>query len=82
MSLNPYPCPLHHQQHDSLHCQQFQNIPTSRSDNAYVLLQRLLEYIVPTQVHIMKEGQIVQTGGLELVDQLEAGGYAALKSTG
>jgi Fe-S cluster assembly ATP-binding protein len=44
------------------------------------VLQRLLEYIVPTQVHIMKEGKIVQTGGLELVDQLEAGGYASLSS--
>lgn len=42
--------------------------------------QRLLEYIVPSQVHIMQEGRIVISGGLELVDQLEAGGYAALES--
>mmetsp|Transcript_37210 Transcript_37210/g.105003 ORF Transcript_37210/g.105003 Transcript_37210/m.105003 type:complete len:297 (-) Transcript_37210:117-1007(-) len=40
--------------------------------------KRLLEYIVPSQVHIMQDGRIVQTGGIELVDQLEAGGYASL----
>jgi Fe-S cluster assembly ATPase SufC len=29
-------------------------------------------------VHIMETGRISTTGGMELVDQLEAGGYATL----
>ena len=38
--------------------------------------QRLLNYIVPDVVHVMVRGQIVQTGGKELAEQLEAHGYA------
>lgn len=40
--------------------------------------QRLLDYIKPDFVHIMQSGQIVKTGDMTLVDQLEAGGYATL----
>lgn len=36
---------------------------------------RILEYIVPDFVHIMKDGQIVQTGGKELAKQIEKTGY-------
>ncbi|MCQ2153442.1 MAG: Fe-S cluster assembly ATPase SufC [Bacteroidales bacterium] len=39
---------------------------------------RLLEYIVPDYVHILKEGRIVRTGGVELVAEIEKNGYAAL----
>jgi Fe-S cluster assembly ATP-binding protein len=38
--------------------------------------QRLLEYIVPDQVHVMLEGQIVRSGGKELALELEKTGYA------
>jgi Fe-S cluster assembly ATP-binding protein len=38
----------------------------------------LLDYIKPDFVHIMESGRIKTTGGMELVDQLEAGGYATL----
>jgi Fe-S cluster assembly ATP-binding protein len=38
--------------------------------------QRLLEYIVPDQVHVMLEGQIVRSGGKELALELEKSGYA------
>jgi Fe-S cluster assembly ATP-binding protein len=37
--------------------------------------QRLLDYIRPDFVHIMASGEIVKTGDMALVDQLEAGGY-------
>ena len=41
--------------------------------------QRLLDYIKPDFVHIMQSGQIVKTGDMSLVDQLEASGYAILE---
>ena len=41
-------------------------------------LQRLLEYIKPDFVHIMQAGQIIKTGDISLVDQLELEGYAML----
>lgn len=44
-------------------------------------LQRLLDYIKPEFVHIMEAGRITQTGGMDLVDQLEAGGYATLTAS-
>jgi Fe-S cluster assembly ATP-binding protein len=37
--------------------------------------QRLLEELVPDVVHIIIEGRIVATGGLELVERLEQDGY-------
>ena len=38
--------------------------------------QRLLNYIVPDKVHVMVRGRIVETGGKDLAEQLEAKGYA------
>ena len=40
--------------------------------------QRLLNYITPTRVHVMLDGRIVQSGGFELAEKLEAEGYAGL----
>ena len=37
---------------------------------------KILNYLKPTFVHIMVEGKIVKTGGLELVEQLEESGYS------
>lgn len=51
------------------------------SDNCLVLIthyKRLLEYIRPDAVYIMADGAIVQSGGFELVEQLEVGGFAAV----
>ena len=39
--------------------------------------QRLLEYIVPDVVHVLKAGRIVRTGGRELVDIIDKNGYDA-----
>ncbi|MBP5558409.1 MAG: Fe-S cluster assembly ATPase SufC [Bacteroidales bacterium] len=40
--------------------------------------QRLLEYIVPDVVHVLKNGRIVATGGAELVQQIETQGYDSI----
>ena len=40
--------------------------------------QRLLDYIVPDIVHVLKEGRIVKTGGRELVNLIEENGYDGL----
>ena len=39
--------------------------------------QRLLEYIVPDVVHVLKGGRIVKTAGRELVDVIDRNGYDA-----
>ena len=52
------------------------------SSNAIIIIthyRRLLEYIRPDFVHIMKDGQIIQSGGEELSVKLEAEGYAGFK---
>jgi Fe-S cluster assembly ATP-binding protein len=49
--------------------------------NSVILIthyQRLLDYIIPTYVHIMQEGRIVKTGTKELALELEKNGYAFL----
>lgn len=42
--------------------------------------QRLLDYIKPSAVHVLMEGQIVRSGGPELAQELEAKGYDWLSS--
>lgn len=37
--------------------------------------QKLLEYVKPDVVHVLKAGRIVKTGGRELVDAIEANGF-------
>ena len=37
--------------------------------------QRLLDYINPTYVHVMQDGQIIKTGSAELAKELENKGY-------
>lgn len=39
---------------------------------------RLLEYIKPTHVHIMRAGQLIKSGGPELAQEIEANGYAGV----
>jgi len=41
---------------------------------------RILNYIKPDFVHVMQAGQIVTTGDIGLVDQLEEEGYASLST--
>jgi Fe-S cluster assembly ATP-binding protein len=42
--------------------------------------QRLLNYIVPDQVHVMADGKIQKSGGKELALELEKTGYAGFKT--
>ena len=42
--------------------------------------QRLLEYIVPDIVHVLKDGRIIKTAGHELVQQIEDYGYDSIES--
>lgn len=39
---------------------------------------RILQYITPDRVHIMKSGRIVMSGGAELAQQVERDGYEAI----
>ncbi|MFD1430493.1 MULTISPECIES: Fe-S cluster assembly ATPase SufC [Lacticaseibacillus] len=41
--------------------------------------QRLLDYIVPDVVSVMKDGEIIETGGADLAKSLEKTGYEHLK---
>ncbi len=52
-----------------------------RPDSAQLIIthyQRLLNYIIPDQVHVMAEGCIVKSGGKELALELESKGYEAI----
>lgn len=40
--------------------------------------RRLLDLIKPDKVHVMWQGKIVESGGLELADKVDAGGYGTL----
>jgi Fe-S cluster assembly ATP-binding protein len=45
---------------------------------SYLLIthyQRILNYIRPDHVHIMVDGRVVRSGGIDLAEQLEASGY-------
>lgn len=53
------------------------------SEKSIILIthyQRLLDYINPTFVHVMQEGQIIKTGSAELAKELENKGYEWLKN--
>ncbi len=52
-------------------------------DRAFVVIthyQRLLDYIVPDFVHVLKDGRIIRSGGSELALELEAQGYDWLET--
>jgi Fe-S cluster assembly ATP-binding protein len=49
-----------------------------RPDNATIVVthyQRLLNYIIPDQVHVLAQGRIVKSGGKDLALELEERGY-------
>ena len=53
-----------------------------REDKAIILIthyQRLLDYIKPTFVHVMRNGKIIKTGNADLAKELELKGYEWLK---
>jgi Fe-S cluster assembly ATP-binding protein len=58
------------------------NINSLRSENFSGLIithyQRLLDHIIPDQVHILEDGKIIHSGKPEIVRELEEKGYAFL----
>ncbi len=57
---------------------------TANSQMAILLIthySRMLEYLVPDQVHLLCDGIMVASGDAQLVTQLEARGYDAYKQT-
>jgi Fe-S cluster assembly ATP-binding protein len=56
-----------------------EEIVNNRQPNSSMLIithyPKILEYFQPTHVHILMNGKIKKTGKLELVEQLEKGGY-------
>jgi Fe-S cluster assembly ATP-binding protein len=40
---------------------------------------RILDYIEPDYIHVLKEGRVIKTAGPELVAELEARGYGAVE---
>jgi Fe-S cluster assembly ATP-binding protein len=63
--------------------QGIREVRTERPEMGVVLIthyQRLLDEIQPDHVHIMVDGRIVVSGGMELVEQLERDGYEAFRA--
>jgi Fe-S cluster assembly ATP-binding protein len=60
-----------------------EGVNAMRSDDRSMLMithyQRLLNYVVPDVVHVMMDGRIVRTGGVELAEKLEERGYEWLE---
>jgi Fe-S cluster assembly ATP-binding protein len=42
--------------------------------------QRLLDEIHPSHVHLLLDGRIVESGGMEIVARLEADGYESWRT--
>ena len=40
---------------------------------------RILRYLTPDRIHVMMNGRIVESGGPELAEELEDGGYEAVR---
>jgi len=59
-----------------------QGVNTLRTPEKSVMIithyQKLLEYIVPDVVHILKDGRIIRTAGRELADQIWKEGFESL----
>lgn len=47
----------------------------SRSFLLITHYKRLLDYVTPQTIHVLVNGRIVESGGIELADRLESGGY-------
>ncbi len=48
------------------------------NDRSFILIthyQRILNFLTPDYVHVLKEGRIVKSGGQYLVEEIEAHGY-------
>ncbi len=61
-----------------------QGVERLRDDERGIVIithyQRMLDYITPDKVHIMLDGRIVESGGPELADAIEEGGYESYRT--
>ena len=60
---------------------QMELIHLRNNKNSFLIIthyQRLLNYIKPDYVHVLKEGKIIKTGNFELALELEKKGYESL----
>ncbi len=61
----------------------FEGVRTLKNDETAMLIithyDKVLEYLQPDFVHILMDGKIVKTGGIELVEAIEKDGYAKMK---
>ena len=59
-----------------------EGVNASRSEkNSFLIIthyQRLLDYIKPDYVHVLKDGMIIKSGGSELAQELEKKGYESI----
>jgi Fe-S cluster assembly ATP-binding protein len=59
-------------------------VEVMRSPTVGVLMithySRILRYVIPDRVHVMVDGRVVDSGGPELAEELEAGGYEAVRT--
>ena len=60
-----------------------QAVEAMRSPDLGVLMithySRILRYLTPDRIHVMIDGRIVDSGGRELAEELETGGYEAVR---
>lgn len=58
-------------------------VESMRSPELGVLMithySRILRYLLPDRIHVMIDGRIVDSGGKELAEELESGGYEAVR---
>jgi Fe-S cluster assembly ATP-binding protein len=58
-------------------------VETMRSPDMGLLMithySRILRYLTPDRIHVMLDGKVVDSGGAELAEELEAGGYEAVR---
>jgi Fe-S cluster assembly ATP-binding protein len=63
--------------------QGIREVRAKRESMSVVLLthyQRLLDQVAPDHIHILVNGRIVQSGGIELAEQLERDGYESFRA--
>jgi len=60
-----------------------QAVEAMRSPDVAILMithyARILRYLAPDRIHVMIDGRIVESGGMELAEELEDGGYEAVR---
>lgn len=58
-------------------------VESMRSDDLGVLIithySRILRYLTPDKIHVMIDGKVVDSGGKELAEELDSGGYEAVR---